>query len=269
MSTAITMKHPVRHLLALASALLLVAPASALGAGHAPGHHGKHARKHHGNQHAERHAKQRAKRHRTHASKHHGEPASSRATAWTVEDPSFPFRWDGCESIPYRVNLGGTSGRNLGLVKAAVAQIADATGFTFTYAGATTTVPFHKGRGALEQVPDDGLYVAWSTAAAVPSLSGNVVGLGGPGVSYRRIGTQWQVHSGGVVIDKSARLSTGRGNGPTLMSLLLHELGHAMGLGHSRSKANVMYEGLGSWSRPYLGPGDLAGLHDLGGCRAS
>ena len=229
------MKPRARLLTALASALLVAAPL-------APAHAAKVAA---------------------------GSPASKRASSWTLEDPSFPFRWDGCKAIPYRVNLGGTPRRNLTVLKAAIKDIAGATGFTFRYAGPTSTVPFRKGRGALEQVPDDGLYIAWTNARVVPRLAGNVIGLGGPGVSYRRVGTQWQVNSGGVVIDKSAHLSTAlHANGPTLKSLLLHELGHAMGLGHSRSKANVMYEGLGSWSRPYLGPGDRAGLHDLGasGC---
>jgi hypothetical protein len=56
-------------------------------------------------------------------------------------------------------------------------------------------------------------------------------------------------------------------DGPSLMSLLLHELGHAMGLGHVAAKSEVMHEGLGPWSRPYYGPGDLAGLARLGAAR--
>ena len=34
------------------------------------------------------------------------------ASAWTREDPSFPFRWNPCQPIPYRVNLGGGSRRD-------------------------------------------------------------------------------------------------------------------------------------------------------------
>lgn len=229
------MKHSVRLLASVASAVVLTA------APLAPAHATK-----------------------PRAAKAASAPVSSRASSWTLEDPSFPFRWDGCEAIPYRVNLAGTPRRNLTVLRAALRQIADATGFTFRYAGSTSVVPFRKGRSTIEQVPDDALYVAWTTSSVVPRLAGNVIGLGGPGTSYSRIGTQWRVESAGVVIDKSAHLSTAIGkNGATLQSLLLHELGHAMGLGHSESKANVMYEGLGSWSRPHLGPGDRAGLHDL------
>lgn len=185
-------------------------------------------------------------------------------TSWTREDPSFPFRWDACHPIPYRVNLAGTPHRNLKVVKEAVAQIARVTGFDFVYAGGTAAVPFAGGSGALQQVPDDGLYIAWASARQVPGLQGNIVGLGGPGVSYQRSGDSWRVQSGGVVIDKAAHLTDARVTGPSMLSLMLHELGHAMGLGHSSSRANVMYEGLGPWSRPRLGPGDKAGLRRLG-----
>ena len=236
------MKHSLRVLAALASALVVTSAPLATAHAAGPAHAAKPAKA--------PHAKSTS--------------TSSRASSWTIEDPSFPFRWDGCDAIPYRVNLAGTSHRNLTVLRAALDQVADATGFTFRYAGTTRVVPFRRGRSATEQVPGGGLYVAWATSAKVPRLSGNVIGLGGPGTSYSRIGTQWRVESGGVVIDKAAHVSTAIGkNGATLESLLLHELGHAMGLGHSQSKANVMYEGLGSWSRPYLGPGDLAGLHDL------
>jgi hypothetical protein len=250
------MKHSSRLLAVLASALVLTVPSVAAQAARAPGK-APGTEPHATKPHATRAHVGRAARTRT-------APVSSRASSWTVEDPSFPFRWDGCEAIPYRVNLAGTSRRNLTVLRVAIHEIADATGFRFTYAGRTSVVPVRKGRGALEQVPDDALYVAWSTSAVVPRLAGNVIGLGGPGVSYNRIGAQWRVESGGVVIDKAAHVSTALGKqGATLQSLLLHELGHAMGLGHSESKANVMYEGLGSWSRPSLGPGDLAGLRDL------
>lgn len=190
--------------------------------------------------------------------------AAPRAASWTREDPSFPYRWDPCQPIPYRVNLAGTPHRNLKVLRAALADISDATGFTFTYVGTTREVPYAKGRSGLRQVPSGGLTVAWARQRKVPALAGSVVGLGGPGPSYRRVDGEWQIDSAGVVIDKTARLTTAMVDGPSLMSLLLHELGHAMGLGHSRSKADVMYAGLGRWSRPHLGPGDRAGLRALG-----
>jgi hypothetical protein len=188
------------------------------------------------------------------------------ATQWSLEDPSFPFRWNPCAPIPYRVNLGGTSRRNLHVVKRALAQVARATGFTFVYAGRTHSVPFARNRSAARQIPGQGLVIAWTTPRRVPALAGDVVGIGGPGPSYHRDQTGWEITSAGVAIDRkgAAHLRRGMVDGPSLMSLLLHELGHAMGLGHVASKSEVMHEGLGPWSRPHYGAGDLAGLAQLG-----
>ncbi|HVX52923.1 matrixin family metalloprotease [Nocardioides sp.] len=197
--------------------------------------------------------------------------AASRAeaTQWSLEDPSFPFRWNPCAPIPYRVNLGGTSRRNLHVVERAIKQVARATGFTFVYAGSTRSVPFARGRSAARQIPGQGLVIAWTTPRRVPALAGDVVGIGGPGASYHRDQTGWEITSAGVAIDRAAAAHLPRGmvDGPSLMSLLLHELGHAMGLGHVASKSEVMHEGLGPWSRPHYGPGDLAGLAALGAAR--
>lgn len=44
-------------------------------------------------------------------------------------------------------------------------------------------------------------------------------------------------------------------------SLFTHEIGHALGLGHSQDKNNIMYELLDS--NPSLGSGDLSGLRSL------
>lgn len=196
-------------------------------------------------------------------------PAAATTPTWTHEDPSFPFRWAPCQPIPYRVNLQGTPHRNLKVVRAALRKVAKATGFHFQYVGASGALPYARGRTALEQVPTGGLTIAWATPRQVPSLAGNVVGVGGPGSSYRRLGDDWEIDSGAVVIDRTARLTARMVKGPSLMSLMLHELGHAMGLGHSNSEKDAMYEGLGRWSRPHLGPGDRAGLRALGAGSAS
>lgn len=190
--------------------------------------------------------------------------AAAGGPSWNREDPSFPFRWDPCRPIAYRVNLAGTPHRNLKVLRSALHDVSAASGFRFEYAGASTQVPYARGASSMTEVPTGGLTVAWATARQVPDLAGNVVGVGGPGVSYQRIGTDWQIDSGAVVIDRSADLTTAMVKGPSLKSLLLHELGHAMGLGHSSSKKDAMYEGLGRWSRPHLGPGDRAGLRQLG-----
>jgi hypothetical protein len=62
------------------------------------------------------------------------------------------------------------------------------------------------------------------------------------------------------------------GDGPTRGSLLLHELAHVAGLGHTDDGTQVMYPMLRSSSVGSFGAGDLAGLAAVGagkGCTAS
>jgi hypothetical protein len=72
--------------------------------------------------------------------------------------------------------------------------------------------------------------------------------------------------TGEVAIDAdvSARLAAGFGNGLTVGQLLLHELGHVMGLGHVQDPSQIMYPSMVSHTTTAYGGGDLAGLSRLG-----
>lgn len=168
-------------------------------------------------------------------------------------------RWNPCRPITYRVNTTGGPRSALRQVKRALAQVHAATGFRFAYQGATTAVPFrtdHRGRA----LSDADLTIGFGTDRQVGGLRGSVVGLGGPSWSGSRI------VSGGVVLDRAARrfLRPGFGSGPTWGTLMLHEIGHAMGLGHVDEAREVMHQGIGRWSQGHYQAGDLAGLRKLG-----
>jgi predicted Zn-dependent protease len=59
-------------------------------------------------------------------------------------------------------------------------------------------------------------------------------------------------------------LPGGYGSGETRGQLLLHELGHAMGLEHTSAKSQIMYPTLLNRSRTTYGDGDRTGLDKLG-----
>jgi hypothetical protein len=81
-----------------------------------------------------------------------------------------------------------------------------------------------------------------------------------------------------VVIDAGQRIPTGFGSRFSLGPVLMHELGHVMGLGHVGAADELMWSPRvpGHSRTPDLsqtdwGPGDLAGLRALGraaGCLA-
>ncbi len=63
-----------------------------------------------------------------------------------------------------------------------------------------------------------------------------------------------------------ADMPNGFGRGPTWGRVLLHELGHLLGLGHVRSTANLMHHQLGAHTSPSatFGTGDRIGLDTVG-----
>lgn len=168
-------------------------------------------------------------------------------------------RWDPCAGpITWKVNPAGVPGRRLTELTQSFRLLHAATGLAFEYAGQTAAVPFRTdGRGASRSDAD--FTVAFSTARQVQGLAGTVVGKGG--VSYRTTGEA--VH-GLVVLDKDARLDAGFGAGHTWGTLMLHELGHGVGLAHASGLEQAMHSGITARSRGSYQAGDLTGLARLG-----
>ncbi|HWU20266.1 MAG TPA: matrixin family metalloprotease [Nocardioides sp.] len=173
------------------------------------------------------------------------------------------YRWNPCAVIHYRVNLAGMSSTNLKLIRNALRKVHLATGLQFSYAGGSRVLPF--GGAWNRSVPTSGLYFAFATATTVPAIKG-LAGLGGEGALVTTSSGSKVVASGGVTLAKGwwKKLYSGFKNGPSKGSLLLHEIGHAVGLMHVGNKPEIMYPVLGPWSYGHYGWGDLAGLQQLG-----
>ncbi len=184
-------------------------------------------------------------------------------------------RWNPCQVIGYRVNLAGAPPKALDDVKIAIANVARTTGLRYAYRGTTTVVP-----GATKQFlspypKDTQLVIAWVRPGATKHLprTSNYVGYGGWLSVGRphRTGTSsfYPITQGFVVLDRNRKMPTGFGLGDanglqgTWGQLVMHELGHTVGLTHVSDKTQLMY--------PYLqrraatwGLGDLGGLYNLG-----
>ena len=201
---------------------------------------------------------------------------ASSYTFLTVDSSGAPVRFNPCTPLDYVTNLTGAPAGAAALVSAAVGRISAATGLTFVDVGTTSEVPSVE-RAAYQPARYGGgwapLLIAWSRPSQSDLLpGGNVIGEGGSSWVQQGAGPEVFV-TGQAVIDATNTTSfpVGFGQGPSLGQLLLHELGHVIGLGHTPDRTQIMYPSLLPLGSAAYGTGDLAGLTRLGataGCIA-
>jgi matrixin len=174
-------------------------------------------------------------------------------------------RWNPCAPVTYKVDDRMNPGA-LANVKAAVAQLSRATGITFTYGGTTAFTP----SGGNWNQPAS-LVIAFANNRGVYGGSsylagGNQLGEGGFESSYSYVGnpnniTSYKIIKGYAVIDNAGY---NRASSKVRMAVLLHELGHAVGLNHAHFSSEIMYPVVSNSGPSGYAAGDLAGLAKVG-----
>lgn len=161
-----------------------------------------------------------------------------------------PVTW-GCEArIDVEINPEGAPEGYADLVVSALATVNAASGFTFEVVGETDDRQFFdRGRGPV--------LLGWADDSEVSELAGQVAGLGG--ASYLSGPGGSRSVSGTVVIDTD--LPRGWFRGMDEEAVLVHELLHVLGLGHTEEPGQMMAAQHHGQSE--LGEGDLAGLAAL------
>jgi Matrixin len=182
-------------------------------------------------------------------------------------------RWNPCLPIHYSANLAQASdpAGALADLQAAVEKLAAASGLTFVYDGPTTVVPTSAWLDAGGSA--SGIVIAYAASGSGAGQSdlygADADGEGGwweSGTSTNGSDWVWQIMRGFVVLDpaKTVSYAAGFGGGVTRGALLMHELGHAVGLGHAADQADVMFPVISASSHAAWGPGDLRGLALVG-----
>ena len=171
----------------------------------------------------------------------------------------YPVRWNPCQTIHYVVNTANAPSYGLQLVQEVFAELSQATGMTFQYDGPSSELPTQSRAAYNANGQPNPILVAWEANGQTDYLpTGSYVGMGGSVTIYNSTYQQYQTISGEAAISSSYPLSQAQE-----VDLVLHELGHVIGLGHSSSTSEIMYPYVQGSLNTYQS-GDLTGLAQLG-----
>jgi len=185
----------------------------------------------------------------------------------TDEVTGAPITYSPCRPIAYVTNLAGAPAGVEELVEQAVAVIAEDTGLTFTDEGSTDEEPDPEREAQLAEYGDDvwaPVIIAWTDDEAIPDLAGDTVGLAGSQAYTDAEGRSSYV-SGDVMLDGPdlSAILEGPGGEAQVRAVVLHELGHLVGLDHVDDPTQLMFaEDNPEVTEPAAG--DLAGLAAMG-----
>jgi hypothetical protein len=184
-----------------------------------------------------------------------------RRTAWRpiAGTKKAPARWGTCR-IRYKVNERRMPATGMADLREAMRRVTQVTGIRFRYRGRTSALP----QGSYGGPGLDKMVVAW----APPAKSGGLLvdGVGGVGGTSR---TASRLLSGYVLMnsDYATKAEPGFGAGQPLGLVLMHELGHVVGLDHATDAKQIMAPG-SPLPAAVWGAADLNGLRHVGArCR--
>lgn len=172
-----------------------------------------------------------------------------------------PVTYDPCRPIHYVVNPEAGPKDYRSFIEPAIREIEAASGLRFLDDGLSDDAWGSRSSG-LSRRP---VLITFNRPAEVAELRGDIVGVGGS-LSWAPSGRTPRYLTGSVALDAEWFGEASR-EGRTLeqKSVVMHELGHVLGLDHVDDPHELMYaDNVGQLT---FGPGDLTGLSILGAGR--
>jgi curved DNA-binding protein CbpA len=182
-------------------------------------------------------------------------------------DGTTPVAYDPCRPIHYVIRRQGEPASGHQIVTDAVLRVSQATGLRFVYDGATSEAPsrqrqlYQPDRYGDRWAP---VLISWVTPNENPDFAADVTGAGGS--AHTGLPNQPSAYVSGAVELDAGQLTSilQRPDGNRVVrAVVLHELGHLVGLDHVTAANQLMYP----QSQPGVtdfGAGDLNGLAALG-----
>jgi hypothetical protein len=181
--------------------------------------------------------------------------------------PAKPVTYDPCKRIRYVVNAKRQPAKAAGIVTSAIHSVEKYTGLRFKYLGTTSRQPSRNGNVDVGGGSYPPVLIAWTTPKRVPALRGSVAGEGGS-TAVSTSSSPWMRYvTGQVTLDSAdiAKMLRQPGGHAIARAIVMHELGHVVGLAHVKNRHEIMYPvntGQTAW-----GPGDRTGLAIVGNGR--
>jgi hypothetical protein len=193
-----------------------------------------------------------------------GDPGDHHFLVLNTLDAPHYLRWNPCQAIHYRVNLHRAPPHAAADVKEALRRISQITRIRFARDGTTRYIP-------QEDLRQKGpLVIAWANTHKSSWFKGDrsADGVGGAWGDERFGRKNYLTHGFAIIATNGAGhglYGPGFGAGYTNGALLLHELGHAMGLAHAQQPNEIMYFAQAGTERAAIyGAGDYRGLRQQG-----
>jgi hypothetical protein len=160
--------------------------------------------------------------------------AHSNAREFTISNAGTPVSWNPCEPITVIVNPTKMHKSAVRDVRIAMRRLAKASGLTLVGPVIDRTMPTLNEYGKITNYPNT-ITINSATPNQVPELRGTPIG----GASFSHRGNR--IISGMVVMDRTEKFVPGFGKGLSFGRTLLHELGHAINLGHVNDPTQIMF----------------------------